>query len=89
MTSQVISGMSTVAGLATKVFEKDQIMPVHRSVVGIQPKKKTPASVVDVIYEYGGGMVPSHLLLHYHHHSYAQTTNYQTSTAGTQQKKEL
>ena len=38
--------------------EKDQIVPAHRSVVGMKPKKKIPVSLVDVIYEYGGGMVP-------------------------------
>ena len=37
---------------------KDQIAPVHRSGVVMKPKKKTHVSLVDVIYEYGGGMVP-------------------------------
>ena len=38
--------------------EKDQIIPVHRSVVGMKPKKKIPFSLVDVIYKYGGGIGP-------------------------------
>ena len=37
--------------------EKDQLAPVHMSVVGMK-RKKTAISLTDVIYEYGGGMVP-------------------------------
>ena len=38
--------------------DKDLIAPVHRNVVGIKPKKKTAVSLVDVLFEYGGGMMP-------------------------------